>query len=317
MHRKRNFFYTVSLIVLKIGFVGSFLWGVVYVLGATDFSASLIQYESSLAGVGEVAGFTSSVPNQPFPSLKYHLIPNNELAYISAKSFVVGDLDTGKIIFSNDAERSRPIASISKLMTALVAKEYMSPTGTIFVSKEAKVGQCTSDLKVGNKIALNDMLYPLLLASDNEAAEAIAITYGRGDFVKLMNAKASELGLPSMRFSDPSGLSPKNSANANDLFLFSKYLYENRNDIISITKAKRYKIPDHNWVNIGKFIDDEDYLGGKNGYTDEAGRTIIAIFKEKIGQEYHNIAFVLLDGVDNKNDIAQLRTFIKKYVETY
>jgi D-alanyl-D-alanine carboxypeptidase len=190
----------------------------------------------------------------------------------------------------------------------------MSATSTVPITQEAKVGQCISDLKVGDTFALSDIFYSLLLKSNNEAAEAIAITYGRDNFIKLMNGKALELGLSSMSFNDPSGLSPENVSNANDLFSFAKYLYNNQSGIIAVTKTKQYQIPNHSWINISKFINDKDYIGGKNGYTDEAKQTLVAMFREKIGKDYHNIAFILLDGAANKTDISKLSSFVKKYV---
>lgn len=301
MTKKGYAIYFAIIIVLGVGFAN-------YPFIQYITHASNIVYASATSSVATVSG-TEFLTTQ-----KRYSILNNETPSISAKSFVIGDLDTGEIILSNDAETTRPIASISKLMTALVASENISATSTIFVSEEAKVGQCTSDLKVGDTFALSDIFYSLLLKSNNEAAEAIAITYGRQNFIDLMNIKASGLGLFSMNFNDPSGLSPDNVSNANDLFSFARYLYNNQSEIISVTKTEQYQIPNHRWINISKFINDKDYIGGKNGYTDEANQTLVAMFREKIGKDYHNIAFILLDGMANKTDIGKLSSFVEKYV---
>jgi len=301
MSRKGYAIYFVTIVVLGIGFVNyPFIQYVTH--------ASSVVYTSTASYI-EATSSTEflTVPTQ-------YSILNDKIPSISAKSFVIGDLDTGEIILSNDDKTARPIASISKLMTALVASEHMGATNTILVSQEAKVGQCISDLKVGGTFALSDIFYSLLLKSNNEAAEAIAITYGRSEFINLMNNKASELGLSSMNFNDPSGLSPENVSNANDLFSFAKYLYNNQSDIIAITKTEQYQIIGHHWINISKFINDKDYLGGKNGYTDEAKQTLVAMFREKIGKDYHNIAFILLDGAANKTDVSKLSSFVEKYV---
>lgn len=301
MNKKCYFVYVAIVIVLGIGF-------------ANYPFIPYVTHASSIVATSTTSSVEATSSTEFLTAPRRYSILNDKTPSISAKSFVIGDLDTGEVILSKNAETARPIASISKLMTALIAKESMSATSTILITQEAKVGQCISDLKVGDTFALNEIFYSLLLKSNNEAAEAISIAYGRSEFINLMNSKASELGLSSMYFNDPSGLSPENVSNANDLFSFARYLYNTQSKIISITKTKQYQIPNHKWINISKFINDKDYIGGKNGYTDEANQTLVAMFREKIGKDYHNIAFILLDGVANKTDISKLSSFVKKYV---
>ena len=117
-----------------------------------------------------------------------------------AKAYLVGDLNTGEIIISKNQDQKSPMASVSKLMTAYVSTQIMQKDDTVTISKKALETQGTNgELKLGQKIKTTDILYPLLLESSNDAAEAIAEHFGRDIFISKMNRQAQNLQI--LRFS--------------------------------------------------------------------------------------------------------------------
>src|SRR3989344_4323325 len=127
---------------------------------------------------------------------KYFYINKSEGAEpkVSAQAFLVGDLKTGEVILSKNQERKFPIASVSKLMTALVASEIAKEDDIAQVSKKALATKGTNgNFTTGQKIKVNDLLYPLLLESSNDAAEIIAEHFERNVFIQKMNQQAEIL----------------------------------------------------------------------------------------------------------------------------
>lgn len=230
-----------------------------------------------------------------------------------AKSFIVADLDNGNIIAAKDADIILPIASLTKLMTAVVAEETLSRDDKITISRSAvntygKQGR----LSVGEVYSSQDIFYPLLLESSNDAAEAIAEFPGRDSFISDMNSKASSIGLSFTKFEDPSGLSPNNVSTARELFRLTQYVYEFRKYILELTQLKKYESDSKTWYNNSRFRSDDNYLGGKNGYTDEAGKTLIANFQLPLEGEngFRNISIVLLNSKDTTLDTRRIISFL-------
>ena len=112
---------------------------------------------------------------------------NNE-PKISATSYLVGDLNTGEIIISKNQNTILPMASISKLMTAIVTEDFSKNEEYTEISKKAlATNGKNGELKLGEKIKVGDLIYPLLLESSNDAAEALAEYFGRDNFISKMN----------------------------------------------------------------------------------------------------------------------------------
>ncbi len=220
--------------------------------------------------------------------------PKNQ---ITASAYLVGNLLTGKIYLSSNENQPLPVASMSKLVTTIVATNIMSPTTTIEITPpETDVPSDMSMLLAGEKFTLKELLEPLLLSSSNVAAEAIASSSDRSKFMGLMSSIAWEIGMPTAYFADPSGLDPHNEASANNMFALAKYLYTIRPDILAITRTQHIVIAtttDHisHIVNsIHPFVTDPRFIGGKTGRTPEAGETMLTILNIN-GQP---IAFIVL-----------------------
>lgn len=234
---------------------------------------------------------------------------------LSAESFLVADLDSGQILLEKNAEAKHSIASLTKLVTALTSLETINQYHSTKVSKRAlgTHGEF-GNLQAGEIITTGNIIYPLLLESSNDAAEVLAEHMGVNRFISLMNEKVSSIGLKDTRFEDPSGLSAGNISSAKDLFKLTQYLFRHKSFILDVTKLALKKVngdipgaKNHTWYNNNYFVrkGDPKYLGGKNGYTDAAGKTLIAVFALPLSEfEKKNIAVIVL-GSDNREKDAE------------
>lgn len=235
---------------------------------------------------------------------------------IMAEAYYVGDLNTGEVILEKAKDKEFPIASVSKLMTALISKEYENQEKTVLISKntlntEGKNG----DLRLNEKIKIGDLIYPLVLESSNDAAEAIASSSDRDSFIKKMNEKTEELGMRKTFFSDPSGLSPYNKSTAYDLFKFSMYLKEKTPELLRISTLKSYKNEKHIWFNNSQFLGISGYQGGKRGFINESKQTSLSLFSVSLGKEGNrDIGIILLRSPDRYKDTQNILEYLNKNV---
>ena len=247
------------------------------------------------------------------PGIYYFIKNPKKKLNISAGSYIIGDLDTGQIILKKDENKQYSIASVSKLMTALLSKETYKPTDLTTVSMRALAtyGQ-NGGFKIGEKLKIEDLYYPLLLQSSNDAAEILAEQGGPVDFISKMNDKAKILGMSGTIYRDPSGLSPYNASTSSDLFKLANYIYKNQKDIFDTTKIISHKIKNHYWQSNNQFLRESGYLGGKSGYTDMAKETVVSLFNTKLnGAEARNIAIILLQSSDRFRDANKVVKYLK------
>lgn len=143
-----------------------------------------------------------------FPKENFAKFDNHDLT-ISASSALLVNFDTGEIVFRKDIKKRQPVASIVKVMTALVALEEANPDDVFTVSKHAtQVGEDSMGLTMGEQISLNALLYGLMLPSGNDAAAAISegVSGSEDAFVTKMNEEARNLGMTDTKFINASGL---------------------------------------------------------------------------------------------------------------
>jgi poly-gamma-glutamate synthesis protein (capsule biosynthesis protein) len=241
---------------------------------------------------------------------------------VSASSYLIADIGTGLVIKEKNSGSKYPIASVTKLMTALVSLEAINQYLPVTVSKTAVETYGDAGLlKAGDKLAVSDLLYPLLLSSSNDAATALAEQMGLGRFVSLMNEKSRSIGLSDTSFDDPSGLDSDNVSTAEDLFRLARYIYHSKNYILKITQKKEHKIeeaggaPLYHWYNTNKILLNDGFLGGKNGYTPEARETSVSLFTVKLGEfSERNIAIVVLSSERREEDVAAMLNWVKSEV---
>jgi lipoprotein-anchoring transpeptidase ErfK/SrfK len=147
---------------------------------------------------------------------------------IAAEKYLVADLGSDSVLFEKGLNATSSVASITKLVTALVSAEYIDLDRVITITPNVLASTSKPRLKVGQEISTYNLMFPLLMESSNEAAEAMARQIGRERFVNLMNQKAKSLGMTSSHFADPAGVSGDNVSTAQDLFALAKYIYNNR-----------------------------------------------------------------------------------------
>lgn len=203
-----------------------------------------------------------------------------------AKAAALIDVTSGRILFSQRGDEPMKIASLTKIMTAIVAIEYGNLDDVVTVSRRAAGMEGSSIyLKPGEKMTLHNLLYGLMLRSGNDAAMAIAEHVGGSveGFVFLMNRKAEELGLAHTHFMNPHGLDhPDHYMSANDLARLSAYALRNpvfKNIVKTRVKTapNPYEPWDYKWINKNKMLHMYEGADGvKTGFTRQAFRTLVS-----------------------------------------
>jgi D-alanyl-D-alanine endopeptidase (penicillin-binding protein 7) len=224
---------------------------------------------------------------------------------VKSKIALVVDAHTSEELLVKDADRVVPIASITKLMTAMVVLDAKLPLGeTLKISNDDRdlVMGTISRLRIGWALSREDMLHLALMSSENRAAAALSRYYpgGRPAFIKAMNAKAAELGMTKTHFVNPNGLTNENVSTAYDLAklvraadqypLIREFTTDPRYDV----RIGRYILP---YVNSNRLVGrpDWDIEVQKTGFTNEAGdclvmrvnwggRSLIMIFLDAYGK---------------------------------
>lgn len=261
--------------------------------GIVDVDESILMKEPSL----EIRTISST----PIAAVAVPIEQKRPRPYISAESYLVGNLETGEVYINFNSSSVFPIASVSKLYTALVVQHLMDSDKEIVITQPMLDAYGDAGrLVLDEKFTTEELLYPLLLESSNDAAEAYAQSFGYENFMEEMNAFAKEIGLEKTSFRDASGLSPFNISNAKDLFTLTQYLYSHEEDILKISRTVDFDMAttsdhqSHHFVNINPYSKNSSFIGGKTGRTDEAKESMISLFKQKIGPQTYPIAIIIL-----------------------
>lgn len=199
-----------------------------------------------------------------------------------ARAALVANGDTGEILFTRDADRRLPVASITKLMTALVTLERARPSALATVRGPAPgIGGSTVGLVPGERLSIRDLLAAALIESANDAAYALAAHVGRGQvgrFVGYMNARAQALGLENTHFVRPDGLDVRGHySSARDVFVLARAAME-RPLVRRLVRQRELEIAGGRVVDtwndlLGRF---RGTFGVKTGHTDRAGWSQVA-----------------------------------------
>ncbi len=203
-----------------------------------------------------------------------------------AGAFLIMDGRTQTVLEEKNSDVTLPMASTTKVMTALLVLEQVDPQEIVEIPQEAVGVEGTSlYIKKGEKYTVLELLYGLMLQSANDCAEALAWYVGKGNvssFVEQMNAKAKSLGLKKTKFSNPSGLpDEEHYTTAKELALIMFYAMKNQ-AFRKITATTQYKIHDKTVVNHNKLLKlYSDCIGGKTGYTIAAGRCLVSVAERR------------------------------------
>jgi serine-type D-Ala-D-Ala endopeptidase (penicillin-binding protein 7) len=208
---------------------------------------------------------------------------------LASSSAMVVDATTGQAIFSKNADQTKPIASITKLMTAMVVLDANPPMQEMITVSDDDVDYLKhthSRLPVGTRLPRYDILRLALMSSENRAASSLSRNYpgGRQAFIKAMNAKAAQLGMSHTRFYDPTGLTPSNVSTAEDLVkmvraasqyeLIHEFTTTPNREVALRPNSTPLQYKNTN-VLVRELAEDWDIKVSKTGYTQEAGRCLV------------------------------------------
>ena len=208
-----------------------------------------------------------------------------------SKNAILYNMNEDKILFEKDSNEKVKVASLTKIMTTIIALENIND-----IKEETKMpieafkdldGYVTSGFKINQTVTYEDLLYGTMLPSAADCANAIALKVSGTieEFVKLMNKKAQELNMESTHFSNPIGMDDDNFSTVNDIAILLKYALKNQ-EFYKIFTAKEY-ITSTNLKLESTIIekskpynlDVSSILGSKTGFTDEAGNCLATISK--------------------------------------
>ena len=246
---------------------------------------------------------------------------------LAVGSGVAIDCSTGAVLFQKNSDRPKPIASITKLMTALVFLEHNPGWDRVYqLRDEDRRGGSKEYLVPGEKIKVKDLFYLSLVASGNTETVALVNSTGLGlvNFVAKMNEKAAELGLAHTVFKDPVGLDKGNVSTALEVAKLAQTVFT-LDDIrqASITKKHKFTTLAGNKItvdNTDKLLDEFaaspqiKIVGGKTGYTDEAGGCLASKFTNQQGKQ---IISVVLGGADRSSRFSETKDLVEWTYENY
>jgi len=265
--------------------------------------------------------FTTVEAAYVFPRVQANYLPlldpSSGNVELSAKSAIVYDVKTGRELFQKDPEAKLPIASLTKIMTAIVVWETLSPNDVVTVPASAvKADGERQDLYAGENISVNSLLQLMLIESSNDAAHALThYAKEKGiDLVGEMNLKAAELDMYSTKFMDPAGLDDSGYSTVSDLVKAVKYglrysviwnFSRSQTAIVASTDGRiSHQARSTNQL-LGIVT---DIFGGKTGYTDSALGCMILIVDvpPPAGGQEDKIISIVLGSRSRFDDISKL-----------
>lgn len=213
------------------------------------------------------------------------IIPSVQASTSSAYEYVLMDMDSGRVLAGKNMHSPRLIASITKIMTCILAIENKNVNDIVTVDESISKSYGSGIyISVGEEISLKDLLYGLMLRSGNDAAMMIAsyVSGNEEEFAKLMNRKAKELGMKNTIFYNASGLDTAtigNKSTAYDMAILTSYAMKNE-VYREIVKTKKHvvktNLKTYVWHNKNKLLSYDYITGGKTGYTERAKRTLVS-----------------------------------------
>ena len=249
------------------------------------------------------------------------LIPFNVKAFGSnAKSAILMDMDSGRILYGKDINYTQSVASISKIMTAISVIEKVDINKEITVGDEVLKSYGSGIyVKKGEKLKIKDLLYGLMMRSGNDAALVLAHNTSGSvlKFVDLMNKNALKIGMKNTTFKNPSGLDQEDGGNissAYDMALLMSYAMKNK-DFRKIVSRKSYTLKTnmnvYKWTNKHKLLYSYKYMtGGKTGFTKIAKRTLVSTASKN---GLNLVVVTINDGSDFKDHVSLFDEAFDKY----
>lgn len=235
----------------------------------------------------------------------------------TAQGIYIADLQSFTPVFSLNPHEKRYPASTTKVITALVTLDLYKPDDVITI-KEATAEGTTMGLVRGERITVENLLYGILVQSGNDAAYALAQSYGYDTFIQKMNEKAAALGMKNTHFVNPAGLDADGQLSTPfDLALAGRALLQNHY-LRKIVGTKEITISDvdyqifHKLTNVNRLLGEIQGLGGlKTGYTEQAGENLISFYKS----DEHEYIIVVLKSEDRFEDTTNIVSWINRSID--
>lgn len=233
---------------------------------------------------------------------------------VEAFAYLLGDAHSGEIYASKKQDSILAMASLTKIMTAVIALEHYSLDEEVSMTKDAaSIEGAKVYIYEGDVLTVRELLYGLLIRSGNDVAETLAqhAPGGEEEFIGWMNAKAKDIGMTQTHFSNPTGLDdPLHYTTAYDLFLLARYALDTHPIIRDIVKEKEHTLVSKNGFSyvavstnqlLGSFL---PIIGFKTGTTEKAGESYIGLMKEENGRE------TLLVLLNSKSRFQEAKTIL-------
>lgn len=270
------------------------IWIPVFLIGV--FS---LQYD----GVSKQLALSATAPVSPIPEVTIPTLTTNV--------FRVFNVTSGAVIMSSHESMVVPIASIAKLFAGAAVVSTVNLNATTSITRtDLEAHGKAGKLSYGDEYSYQELLFPLLLESSNDAAATINRSLGT-TLLTSMNALRKDVGAFDTLFTDSSGFDDGTVSTAYDLQLLLTSIYKNQPHIFDITVLSHYIGSQTGWMNNNPFAHDEGYLGGKHGYTIAAGRTAVALFDEEINGRTYTVGYIILGSTNLKEDMEKLRSSVK------
>lgn len=247
---------------------------------------------------------------------------SGDLPDLTAQSVLMYDLTDNKILYQKDPNIKRPMASLTKIMTAIIALESPKPDDRYVVTQSDVVTGDAMGISPGEVYSLEDLLYGLILHSGNDAAETLANNYpgGRSAFVSAMNNKAKALGMLSTNYTNPSGLEGDGNqyTTTYNLLIATRYALDRYPFFTKVVSSATYTIPassEHKEIDLSNetnlLTTYPGVEGVKTGYTPEAGLCLVTY----LDYGGHRIVGVILNSQDRRNEMKKLLDYSLKSVD--
>ena len=248
-------------------------------------------------------------------------LERRDVPNLSSAAFVVANHRTGEVISERNGNRVMPIASLTKLMTALVVLDANLRLNEMLTVTNADIDRIKgtgSRLAIGSKLSRAEMLHIALMSSENRAASALARHYpgGQRAFVEAMNAKARMLGMWNTRYADSTGLNPRNVSTAQDLaklaaaaasYPLIRQYSTDQQSYVRTNKRQLHYLNSNRLIREGQW----EFTLSKTGYIREAGRCLV--LGTKVNHE--PVIMVLLNAETTNDRVADAKR-IKTWLES-
>lgn len=259
------------------------------------------------AFLGSLSDAVQSTEQQTATVSNVQPVPVLEVNAKSAISIESNLQDINKVIFEKDSGLKLPIASLTKLMTAVVVLDNYNLSDTMAINRTAdSQSPLKQDVKLGDVLSAESLLDIMLVESSNKSAYALSEFVGEQKFVDLMNQRAQAIGLKDTFFVDPTGISPEDVSTSADLAKLAEYILKNYSKISDISRLKEIYVPGFGTVsNTDELLGEiSDVVCSKTGFTTAANGCLLLVINNPNNKNY--LISVVLGADDRFSEMKNL-----------